>query len=201
MPIEIAGGRDDGRVHADDLAVHVEQRTAGVALVDGGVGLQVVVVGTGVDVALLGGDDADRDRAAEPERIADRHDPVADLQPPDDAEGHLSQRPFRHRPSAAPGRSWCPCRCTFSTLSLEPSLKLTMISSAPSMTWLFVTIRPSLPSMTKPEPCAVTLRSDGRTAALAVEEVLEELLERCALRHLRQRCAFRALQRSGWWRY
>ena len=47
-----AGRRDDGGVHADDLAVHVEQRAAGIALVDGGVGLQEVVVGPGVDVAL-----------------------------------------------------------------------------------------------------------------------------------------------------
>ena len=37
---------DDGGVDADDLAVHVEERTAGIALVDGGVGLNVVVVGT-----------------------------------------------------------------------------------------------------------------------------------------------------------
>jgi hypothetical protein len=40
-----AGRRDDRRVHADDLAVHVEQRAARVALVDGRVGLQIVVVG------------------------------------------------------------------------------------------------------------------------------------------------------------
>ena len=55
-----AGRRDDRRVHADHLAVHVEQRPARVALVDGGIGLQVVVVGAGVDVALLGRNDADR---------------------------------------------------------------------------------------------------------------------------------------------
>src|SRR5262245_44700023 len=48
---------------------------------------------------------------------------------------------------------------TFSATSLEPLLKLMVISSAPSMTWLLVTIRPSLPSITKPEPCAATLRS------------------------------------------
>ena len=73
-----AGRRDDGRVHADDLAVHIEQRTAGVAFVDGCIGLQEIIVGAGVDVALLGRDDADGDRAAEAERIADGHDPVAD---------------------------------------------------------------------------------------------------------------------------
>ena len=41
-----AGRREDGRVHADDLAVHVEKRPAGIAAVDGGVGLQEIVVGT-----------------------------------------------------------------------------------------------------------------------------------------------------------
>ena len=59
---------------------------------------------------------------------------------------------------------------TFSTLSLDPSLKLTMISSAPSMTWLFVTMRPSLPSTTKPEPCAVTFRSDGERLPLRLKK-------------------------------
>src|SRR4029450_13017525 len=34
----------DQRVHADHLAVHLEQRAAGVAAVDGGVGLDVVVI-------------------------------------------------------------------------------------------------------------------------------------------------------------
>ena len=43
-------------------------------------------------------------------------------------------------------------------MSLVPSLKLIVISSAPSMTWLLVTISPTLPSMTKPDPCAITLR-------------------------------------------
>jgi hypothetical protein len=38
-------GRQDRGVHADHLAVHVEQRPARVAAVDGGVGLDVVVIG------------------------------------------------------------------------------------------------------------------------------------------------------------
>ena len=46
-----------------------------------------------------------------------------------------------------------------STTSLEPSWKLMSISSAPSMTWLLVTISPSLPSITKPEPKEEILRS------------------------------------------
>src|SRR5258706_122096 len=48
---------------------------------------------------------------------------------------------------------------TLSTFSREPLLKLMMISSAPSITWVLVTIRPSLPSTTNPEPSDDTLRS------------------------------------------
>jgi hypothetical protein len=41
-----AGRRDDQGVDADHFAVEVEQRAAGIAAVDGGVGLDVVVIGT-----------------------------------------------------------------------------------------------------------------------------------------------------------
>ena len=90
--------------------VHVEERAAGIALVDGRVGLDVVVVGSGLDVAAAGRDDAGRDRAAEAERVADRHHPVA--------RPHVLRVAERARPSAASrasraarrGRSWSPCR-------------------------------------------------------------------------------------------
>src|SRR6201999_2098144 len=67
-----AGRRDDQRVDADDFAFEVEQRAAGIAAVDGGVGLDVVVVRSLADVAVARRDDAGRDRAAEAERVADR---------------------------------------------------------------------------------------------------------------------------------
>ena len=75
-----AGRREDRGVDADHLAVEVEHRPAGVAAVDRRVGLQEVVVGPGVDVAVAGGDDAGRHRAAEAERVADGDHPVADPQ-------------------------------------------------------------------------------------------------------------------------
>src|SRR5215467_6057196 len=75
-----AGGRDDCSVDADDLALEVEQWTARIAAIDGGVGLDVVVVGTGVDVAIARRDDAGRDSAAEAERVADRDHPFAEPQ-------------------------------------------------------------------------------------------------------------------------
>ena len=46
-------------------------------LIDG-VGLDEIVIGAGIDVALAGRDDAGRHRAAEPERVADRDHPIAD---------------------------------------------------------------------------------------------------------------------------
>src|SRR6202011_4680166 len=75
-----AGGRDDQRVDADHFAVEVEQRPAGIAAIDGGVGLDVAVIGPGVDVAVARRNDASRHRAAEAERIADRNHPFAETQ-------------------------------------------------------------------------------------------------------------------------
>src|SRR5262245_43950867 len=80
--------RVDRRVDADDLAVHVEQRAAGIAAVDRGIGLDVAVVGPGIDVAVARRDDAGRHRAAQPERITDRNHPFADAQDFGIAEAH-----------------------------------------------------------------------------------------------------------------
>ena len=77
-PDRAAGGRIDRCVDADDLAVHVEHWTAGIAAVDRRVGLQKIVIGARIDVALTRRQDARGDAAAEPERVADRQHPVAD---------------------------------------------------------------------------------------------------------------------------
>ena len=87
-----AGRREDRRVDADDLAGHVEQRAAGVAAVDRRVGLEEFVVGSLIDVAGAGGQDAGGDGPAEAERIADRHHPVADPQGVGVAEAGGGQR-------------------------------------------------------------------------------------------------------------
>src|SRR6185437_4830207 len=83
--------RDDRGVDADDLAVHVEQRPAGIAAVDGGVRLDEIVIGTGIDVAVTGRNDAHRDRTAQTERIAHGHDPIADTHLAGIAELHRRQ--------------------------------------------------------------------------------------------------------------
>jgi hypothetical protein len=75
-----AGGRNDRGVDTDHLAVEVEQRPARVAAIDGGVGLNVVVVGAGIDVAVARRDDPGGDRAAEAERVANGDDPLAQPQ-------------------------------------------------------------------------------------------------------------------------
>ena len=87
-----AGRREDRGVDADDLAVHVEQRAARVAAVDGGVGLDVVVERTGVDVAAARRHDAGGHGAAQAERIADRHHRLADAHLGGVAELDVRQR-------------------------------------------------------------------------------------------------------------
>ena len=78
MPTEPPDGRQYRRIDADDLAVHVEQRPPGVAFIDGSVSLDVVIVGTAIDVAVARRDNARRHRTAEPKRIADGQHPIAD---------------------------------------------------------------------------------------------------------------------------
>src|SRR6476619_4773456 len=59
----VLGVGDDRGVHADDLAPHVQQRSAGVARVDRGVGLQHLVRAavSHAQPALGGADDANSD--------------------------------------------------------------------------------------------------------------------------------------------
>src|SRR5690606_6214903 len=52
-------GRDDRRIDADDLAVHVEQRATRITAVDRGVSLDEVVIRAGINVAAARRDNAD----------------------------------------------------------------------------------------------------------------------------------------------
>jgi hypothetical protein len=78
MPHRPAGRRDDRGVDPDDVAVDIERGTAGIALVHRRIDLNVIVIGTGADVATLGGNHARRYGAPEAKRITDRDDPIAD---------------------------------------------------------------------------------------------------------------------------
>ena len=72
---------EDGGVDADEPAAGVDERAAGVARVDGGVGLdEILVAGDLVedaDAPAGGGDDAHGDGLADAERVADGEDHVA----------------------------------------------------------------------------------------------------------------------------
>ena len=102
----------DGGIDADHFAVDVEQRAAGVAEVDGGVGLDEVLERAGLlaeaERAALRRDDADGERVLELERIADRDGPVALADAVGVAERNATAAPGRRRSSAArcrwPGR-------------------------------------------------------------------------------------------------
>ncbi len=88
-------GRINRRVDANHLAVEVEGRAAGIAAVDRRVDLQEIVIRAFVDVAAARRDDPGRDGAAKPERVADRHYPVADLRRTAVAEADIRQRLIR----------------------------------------------------------------------------------------------------------
>ena len=78
-----AGGAVDGGVHADEPAGAVQQRAAGIAGVDRGVGLDDVLdrhLGDRLDLPAQGADDAGGQGLVEAERVADGVDVLADLQ-------------------------------------------------------------------------------------------------------------------------
>src|SRR5437667_6921710 len=89
LPCHVGGNRkadarasgDDCRVDPDHLALHVHERSAGVARIDRGVRLKEVVERALVELSRLGADDAGRDRSLKAERGPDREDPVSDLTP------------------------------------------------------------------------------------------------------------------------
>ena len=74
-----AGLAEHGRVDPDRLAARIDERAAAVAGIDGGVGLDEVVVRAFTDHAAGRTDDTGGDRLLEPERIADGHDRLAHL--------------------------------------------------------------------------------------------------------------------------
>jgi hypothetical protein len=83
-----ARGRIDGGVDADHLAAQVEQRPAGIAAVDGGIGLDEIVEWPLADVAASRAHDASGGGAAQPEGVADGQHPVAHIRCVGIAPGH-----------------------------------------------------------------------------------------------------------------
>ena len=142
-----AGGaarrRDDHAVDADQLAVHVDQRAAGIARIDRGVGLDEILV-----LRLVAGhmgegrDDAAGHRLADAEGVADGQHQVADLDLIGIGEARCVGR-FVPAPvifSTARSERWSLSTISAGNSRLSDSATLT--SSACSMTWKLVTIRP-----------------------------------------------------------
>src|SRR5690606_6798520 len=86
-PDGAAGGANHRGIDADDAAAGVEERAAGVAGVDRGVGLDELVKAGAPGAAVRGGDHAAGDGAFEPGRVADRDRGLADLEAVGVAEG------------------------------------------------------------------------------------------------------------------
>src|SRR5581483_1231112 len=69
--------RDEGPVYPDDFPLEVEHRAAGIAVINGGVRLDIVVDGRRLEVAVERADDTDADRVRQPLGIPDHDDRVA----------------------------------------------------------------------------------------------------------------------------
>mmetsp|Transcript_23952 Transcript_23952/g.43696 ORF Transcript_23952/g.43696 Transcript_23952/m.43696 type:complete len:509 (-) Transcript_23952:2323-3849(-) len=87
-------GRQDRRVHTDHFAIHVKERTARVAPVDGRVGLDVVVIGA-AQRPIARRHDPCGHRKPLTERVAHGHDPIAHTGHIAIAKGHKLQRLIR----------------------------------------------------------------------------------------------------------
>src|SRR5262249_13388450 len=77
--LEAAAAAADLRIHTDNFTLEIEQRAAGIPGVDRRIGLDERDVGITRQRARLGADDARGHSIFETERLADRHDPLANL--------------------------------------------------------------------------------------------------------------------------
>ena len=93
MPFGSAvGAIQHGGVDADQIAVRIDERAAGVAEIDGGIGLNEILEGREPQLTAAGGaHDALRDRLAQAVGIADREHDVAHPQGVRAAHGHDGQ--------------------------------------------------------------------------------------------------------------
>ena len=107
-------GRRDRGIDSDQRALHVDERTAGIARIDRGVGLHRAQHGRLARAGLLPdadrpverADDPRRDRAAEAQRRAERHHLLADAHRVGVAEGRPASARRRPAPAARRGPSW-----------------------------------------------------------------------------------------------
>ena len=76
-----SGPRKNGRIHSDDFAAQINQRSSGISRIDGSVCLNETIVGSGPDPSAFGADDAGGDRVGKTKGTAQRDNPFSHLQP------------------------------------------------------------------------------------------------------------------------
>ena len=162
-----------------DLAPHVDERAAGVAGVDGGVGLEEVVERALPERAALGADDARGHRLLRP-----NGEPIASTQSPTLTRSESPRRAAGYGPAALQaehGEVGPPVDPDDLGLVLLAVVVTTSMSVARSTTWALVSAMPDGSTMT-PEPrlrCCCS--RSGHLAKEPAEELLaEELLDRGA---------------------
>ena len=101
--------------------------------VDRRVGLKIIVVGTRLDVAMAGRDDARGDRAAKPKGIADGDHPIAHAHLFAVAKLHRLERLLRFHPKHGDIDFFILAN-HFSAFSFWPSVKMTITSLASATT-------------------------------------------------------------------
>ena len=134
---------DDPVVDADHVAAHVEHRSARIARIDRGIGLDVVIVGAGAGVAVDRRDDPRSHRSAQAKRVADRDHPVTGARLGRFRRtGRKATGPWR-RSSAPQDRIRCRARRSALVFVTVGAAAPVTSSAAPSrsrlMTWLLVT--------------------------------------------------------------
>ena len=133
--VSAAAVADDGGVDADQFAAGVHQRAAGISGIDGGVGLNEVLVAAGaLDIqaaAARGADDAHGDGLADAEGIADGEHDVADAHLGGIADGHRGKPVAGIFSTAISVRGSVP---TTLALNWRLSFRETSMSVAPSTT-------------------------------------------------------------------
>ena len=178
MPSEPPPLREDERVDADDLAVAVHQRAAAVAGIDGGVGLDHVLVHAALgrlrlDVAPRRADHARGDGRLRVVRAGSRTDcrSRSPTRPPSDRRCRRAAPPAAgRRRSCSTARSYVGLAPSSLPGSCRPSARVTVICSASRTTCSLVSTSPFGSTIT-PEPSAGNLllvlasagRSDRRT--------------------------------------
>src|SRR6516165_4409105 len=135
-------------VDTDDRTIGTDKRSARIAMVDGRIGLDVAIEWRVLQIAVQRADDSGRDGNAQPKRIPYRQHGIPH------AQGFaVTPLEGRQRPASVNlDNRKIGMAATASSLAVRrsPSSRITLMSSAPSMTCLLVTI--PVGSMTKPEP-------------------------------------------------